>query len=244
MENKSRVVLITGGATGIGAATALELLKHGHLVAVTYHSRKADNSLTDFGNQFHQIHCELTDPTSIATAVSSVESVFGSVEILIINAGTTDDALLLRMSEDAWSKTLDTNLTGSFRLTKRVLPQMVRNRWGRIIFVSSVIAGMGAPGQANYAASKAGLIGFARSLAREVSSRNITVNVVAPGAVETALTSKVSEKRMAEMLSGIPMGRIARPDDISGPIAFLASEEARYITGTVLPIDGGLSMGF
>ncbi len=244
MEHKSRVVLITGGATGIGAATAKALLLAGHQVAVTYHTRNAGDELTSFGNQFYQTHCELTDPTSIDSAISEVEAIFGPVEILIANAGATDDTLLLRMSEAAWAKTLDTNLTGAFRLTKRVLPQMIRQRWGRIVFVSSVIAGMGAPGQANYAASKAGLTGFARSLAREVASRNITVNIVAPGAVETAMTQDLTEKRQTEMLASIPMGRVAKPDDISGAISFLTSDEANYITGVVLPIDGGLSMGF
>lgn len=244
MTNKPRIVLITGGATGIGAATATSLLEGGHRVAVTFHSRKAGDELTFFGPQFFQTHCELTDPDSIEAAISSVEAEFGPIEILIVNAGVTDDKLLLRMSEESWQKTIDTNLTGAFRLTKRVVPQMIRNRWGRIVFVSSVVAGMGAPGQANYAASKAGLTGFARSIAREVASRNITVNVVAPGAVETAMTQNLSEKRCKEMLNAIPMGRMATPSDISGAIAFLTSEDARYITGTILPIDGGLSMGF
>lgn len=244
MPAGSRTVLITGGVTGIGEATSRLLLSKGYKVAATYHNRRASKELTDFGDSFAEIHCELSDTESVNAAVAQVTERFGPVEILIANAGITDDTLLLRMSEESWSKVIDTNLTGAFRLTKAVMPQMVRARWGRMIFITSVIAAMGGPGQANYAASKAGLIGFARSVAREVSTRNVTANVVAPGAVMTALTEVVAEKRMADMISAIPMQRVATAAEIAGPIAFLASEEASYVTGAVLTVDGGISMGF
>ena len=244
MSATQRTVLITGGVTGIGEATSKALLSKGYRVAATYHSRRAQKELTDFGDSFFEVPCELTDVDSIDAAVTAVEQRFGPVEILISNAGVTDDTLLLRMSEDSWARVIETNLTGAFRLTKRVMPQMVRARWGRMIYVSSVVAGMGGPGQANYAASKAGLIGFARSVAREVASRNITANIVTPGAVTTALTDLVTEKRMAEMTSAIPMHRVASPSEIAGPIAFLASDEASYVTGAILSVDGGISMGF
>ncbi|KJF17076.1 MULTISPECIES: 3-oxoacyl-ACP reductase FabG [Acidithrix] len=241
---ESRCVFITGGATGIGAATSEVLLERGYKVAVTYRSRHSSENLTKYGDRFMEVSCDVSDSDSIDSAIDQVEAKFGKIEILIVNAGITEDTLLLRMSHDAWDSVIETNLTGAFRLTKKVLPSMVRARFGRIVFVSSVIAGMGGPGQANYAASKAGLSGFARSLAREVASRNITANVIAPGAVATAMTANLSQKRMDEMTSSIPMQRVAEPSDISGAIAFLVSEEAAYITGVILPVDGGLSMGF
>ncbi len=244
VSETKRTVLVTGGVTGIGEATTRLLLEQGHRVAATYHRRRAQKALTDFGEDFFEVHCELTESDSVAAAVAAVNDRFGPVEVLVANAGLTEDTLLLRMSEEAWDRVIDTNLPGAFRLTKAVMPQMIRARWGRLIYVTSVIAGMGAPGQANYAASKAGLIGFARSVAREVATRNVTANVVAPGAVTTALTEVVSEKRMAEMTAAVPMGRIATPAEIAGPIAFLASEAAGYITGAVLTVDGGISMGF
>ncbi len=243
MSETTRTVLITGGVTGIGEATTRLMLAKGYRVAATYHHRRASKELTDFGDAFLEVPCELSDSESVNSAVAQVGDHFGPVEILIANAGITDDTLLLRMSEASWSKVIETNLTGAFRLTKAVMPQMVRSRWGRMIFITSVIAGMGGPGQANYAASKAGLIGFARSLAREVATRNVTANVVAPGAVITALTSAVPEKRMTEMIGAIPMQRVGTPAEIAGPIAFLASDEASYITGAVLTVDGGISMG-
>ncbi|MDA8197337.1 MAG: 3-oxoacyl-ACP reductase FabG [Actinomycetota bacterium] len=240
-----RVAFITGGSTGIGQACALDLLEAGHKVAVTYRSRRIDPAIEQkWGDQLFQVACDVADASSIDSAVKQVEEKFGAVEILVVNAGITADTLLLRMDEEQFDKVIDTNLKGAFLLTKRVLPQMVRGRWGRLIYVSSVIAGMGAPGQANYAASKAGLIGFARSVAREVATRNITANVIAPGAVATAMTEGLSEKRMEEMEGAIPMRRVAQPSDISGIVDFLSSERSNYVTGTLIPVDGGLSMGF
>lgn len=240
-----RVAFITGGSTGIGQACALDLLEAGNKVAITYRSRRIDPAIEQkWGDQLFQVACDVADASSIDSAVKQVEEKFGAVEILVVNAGITADTLLLRMDEEQFDKVIDTNLKGAFLLTKRVLPQMVRGRWGRLIYVSSVIAGMGAPGQANYAASKAGLIGFARSVAREVATRNITANVIAPGAVATAMTEGLSEKRMEEMEGAIPMRRVAQPSDISGIVDFLSSERSNYVTGTLIPVDGGLSMGF
>ena len=241
----SRVAFITGGSTGIGQACAVDLLEAGHKVAITYRSRRIDPEISQkWGDQLIEVACDVADTESIDSAIKVVEDKFGPVEILIVNAGITADTLLLRMDESQFDKVIDTNLRGAFLLTKRVLPQMVRGRWGRIIYMSSVIAGMGAPGQANYAASKAGLTGFARSVAREVATRNITANVIAPGAVITAMTEGLTEKRMEEMEGAIPMRRMAQPSDISGIVEFLSSDKASYITGTLIPVDGGLSMGF
>ncbi|MDA8277162.1 MAG: 3-oxoacyl-ACP reductase FabG [Actinomycetota bacterium] len=241
----SRVAFITGGSTGIGQACAVDLLEAGHKVAITYRSRRLDPAISQkWRDQLIEVACDVADTESIDGAIKVVEEKFGPVEILIVNAGMTADTLLLRMDESQFDKVIDTNLKGAFLLTKRVLPQMVRGRWGRIIYMSSVIAGMGAPGQANYAASKAGLIGFARSVAREVATRNITANVIAPGAVVTAMTEGLTEKRMEEMEGAIPMRRMAQPSDISGIVEFLSSDRANYITGTLIPVDGGLSMGF
>lgn len=241
----SRVAFITGGSTGIGQACTLDLLEAGHKVAITYRSRRIDPEISQkWGDQLLEVACDVASSESIDTAIKVVEEKFGPIEILVVNAGMTADTLLLRMDEEQFDKVVDTNLKGAFLLTKRVLPQMVRGRWGRIIYMSSVIAGMGAPGQANYAASKAGLIGFARSVAREVATRNITANVIAPGAVATAMTEGLTEKRMEEMVGAIPMRRMAQPTDISGIVGFLSSDSANYITGTLIPVDGGLSMGF
>jgi 3-oxoacyl-[acyl-carrier protein] reductase len=185
----------------------------------------------------------MTEPDQVEAAFAAIEQAWGPVEVLVANAGVTRDTLALRMTEDAWSEVIDTNLTAVFRVTKRSLSKMLRLRRGRIIMISSVGAFIGSAGQANYAASKAGLVGMARSLAREVASRSITVNVVAPGLVETHMLAGLGEAKRAEFAAQVPLGRVARPDEIASVVGFVASDGAGYMTGAVLPVDGGLAMG-
>jgi 3-oxoacyl-[acyl-carrier protein] reductase len=232
----SRSVLVTGGNRGIGRAIAEAFIAQGDAVAVT--TRNGDAPEGAFG-----VACELTDPASVEAAFAAVEEHQGPVEVLVANAGITRDTLLLRMSEQDWSDVIDTNLTGSFRLAKRASKGMLRLRRGRIIFVSSVVALLGSPGQINYAASKAGLVGMARSLARELGSRSITANVVAPGYVETDMTADLPEDQKATYQKQIPLQRFATPDEIASTVTWLASEGAAYVTGAVIPVDGGLGMG-
>jgi len=189
------------------------------------------------------VACEVTDDASVEAAFAAVEEQQGAVEVLVANAGITRDTLLLRMSGDDWAQVLDTNLTGAFRVAKRASKGMLRARWGRIVFMSSVVGLSGSAGQTNYAASKAGLIGFARSLARELGSRNITANVVAPGFVDTDMTAALGDERKAEILTQVPLGRYADPSEVAAVVRFLASDEAAYVTGAVVPVDGGLGMG-
>lgn len=234
----SRVVLVTGGNRGIGLATARRFAAAGHRVAVTARSGTVPDA-----DGLTVVACDVTDGASVDAAVDEIEDSLGPVEVLVSNAGITRDGLVLRMSDDDFTAVLDANLTGGFRVARRVVKGMMRARWGRIVFVSSVVGLGGQAGQANYAASKAGLVGLARSLAKEFASRNVTVNVVAPGPVDTDMLAALSAEQRDAMLAMVPAGRLGAPDEIAAAIAFLASDEAAFITGTVLPVDGGLSMG-
>ena len=232
----SRVVLITGGSKGIGLACAQHFAKLGDKVAITYNNTKPTGD-------FFAVKCDVTSQEQVDAAFAEVEAKLGPVQVLVSNAGITKDLLLLRMNEVDFSSVVDANLTGAFRVCKRATQSMLRARSGRIILMSSVVGLLGSAGQANYAASKAGLIGFARSLARELGSRTITVNVVAPGPVETDMTNALTQEQRDNMLGAVPLNRMATPQEIAGVVAFLASQDAAYITGAVIPVDGGLGMG-
>lgn len=232
----SRVVLITGGSRGIGLACAKRFAELGDRVAITYNSSPPPP-------EFFGVKCDVTNSDEVDAAFTAVEEHFGPVEILVSNAGVTKDTLLLRMGEADFTAVIDANLTAAFRVVKRATPKMLKARSGRIILMSSVVGLLGSAGQANYAASKAGLVGFARSLARELGSRSITVNVVAPGPVSTDMTAALGEDRLKELTDAVPLNRMASPEEIAGVVAFLAGTDGGYITGAVIPVDGGLGMG-
>jgi 3-oxoacyl-[acyl-carrier protein] reductase len=235
-EATGRVVLITGGSRGIGLATAQRFAALGDRVAITYNSSPPPDG-------FFAVKCDVTSAADVDAAFTAVEQHFGPVEVLVSNAGMTKDMLILRMSETDFSDVIDANLTAAYRVAKRAAQGMLKARRGRMIFVSSVVGMLGSAGQANYSASKAGLIGLARSIARELGSRSITANVVAPGPVATDMLAALSEDRVASLTQAVPLGRLASPEEVAGTIAFLASSDAAYITGAVIPVDGGLGMG-
>ncbi|MFI5692415.1 3-oxoacyl-[acyl-carrier-protein] reductase [Kribbella sp. NPDC051586] len=232
----SRSVLVTGGSRGIGLAIATAFKEAGDQVAVTYNTSPPPEG-------FLGVKCDITDQEQVDAAFDTIAEQHGPVEVLVANAGITRDTLLLRMSDDDWDSVLDTNLTGSFRVARRAAKGMLRLRKGRIVFISSVVGLLGSPGQVNYAASKSGLIGMARSIARELGSRGITANVVAPGFVETDMTAVLPEETQKQYLSQIPLGRFGLTEEIANAVRWLASAEAGYITGAVIPVDGGIGMG-
>ncbi|MFF2078613.1 3-oxoacyl-ACP reductase FabG [Kitasatospora sp. NPDC058162] len=232
----SRSALVVGGSRGIGLAVAQRLAADGATVAVASRSGLAPEGILG-------VECNVTSTESVDAAFTAVEAAQGPVEILVVNAGITRDTLLLRMSEDDFDATLQTNLVGAYRAAKRASRGMLRAKHGRLIFISSAVAMTGESGQANYAASKAGLVGFARSLARELGPRGITSNVVAPGLTETDMTAVLSEAQREALLQRVPLGRMAQPEEIAAAVSFLASGSAAYLTGAIIPVDGGAGMG-
>ncbi len=237
------VVLVTGGNRGIGAACVEWFLANGDQVATTYRSDLPKPPGGAGDDQFLAVRCDVCNGDDVDGAFAAIEQRWGPVQVLIANAGITKDSLVLRMSEEAFLDVINANLTGAFRVAKRALTKMLRLHGGRIIFVSSVGAFIGSPGQANYAASKAGLVGMARAIAREVGSRQITVNVVAPGLIDTDMLGVLGDERLGLMTSQVPLGHVGNVADVAGVVGFLASDAAAYITGAVVPVDGGLGMG-
>jgi 3-oxoacyl-[acyl-carrier protein] reductase len=232
----ARTVLVTGGNRGIGLAIAQGFADQGDRVAITHRGTGGPEGVL-------AVSCDVTDGEAVDAAFTTVEAELGPVEVLVANAGITDDTLLMRMSEEQFTRVLDTNLTGAWRCARRAATKMVRGRWGRMIFISSVVGLYGGPGQVNYAASKAGLVGIARSITRELGTRNVTANVVAPGFVETDMTAVLTEERRAEILKAVPAGRMATVAEVAGACTWLAGDQAGYISGAVIPVDGGLGMG-
>jgi 3-oxoacyl-(acyl-carrier-protein) reductase len=230
------VVLVTGGSKGIGQRIAARFAQAGHRVAATYRSGGVPNEVLG-------VLCDVTDPAQVEAAFAQVESNLGNIEVVVANAGITRDTLLLRMSDEDWDQVIATNLTGAFRVARRAARPMIRARFGRIVFISSVVGQLGSAGQVNYAASKAGLVGLARSLARELGSRGVTANVVAPGFIETDMTAELGEDLVKKYAEQIPLGRLGSADDVAGAVEFLSSDAASYITGALIPVDGGLGMG-
>ena len=235
-DTTPRTVLVTGGNRGIGKAVAERLRADGHRVAVTHRGSGAPEGL--FG-----VVCDVTDPESVDAAFAAVEEEFGPVEVVVSNAGITDDTLLMRMKDEQFTRVVEANLAGAFRVAKRASRGMLRAKFGRMIFIGSVVGQSGTAGQINYASSKAGLIGMARSLTRELGSRNITSNVVAPGFIDTDMTAGLDEKTQELAVAAIPLGRKGSSDDVAAAVSFLAGDDAGYISGAVIPVDGGMGMG-
>ncbi|HEV7195289.1 MAG TPA: beta-ketoacyl-ACP reductase [Pedococcus sp.] len=232
-----RNVLVTGGNRGIGLSIAQALSDAGHQVVVTHRSGEPPQGLRG-------VRCEVTDSASVDAAFTEAEQLLGgSVDVLVANAGITKDTLLMRMTDEEFDSVVDTNLAGAFRCARRAVKGMIRQRHGRIVFISSVVGLYGSPGQANYAASKAGLVGLARSISRELGGRGITANVVAPGFIETDMTAELPEDRKKAYQATIPAGRFAQPEEVAAAVRFLVGDDAAYITGAVIPVDGGLGMG-
>jgi 3-oxoacyl-[acyl-carrier protein] reductase len=227
---------VTGGSKGIGRCIATRFAQAGHRVAATYRSGEVPNEVLG-------VQCDVTDPGQVEAAFAQVEAQLGNVEVLIANAGVTRDTLVMRMSDEDWDQVIATNLTGAFRVARRAARPMIRARFGRIVFISSVVGQLGSAGQVNYAASKSGLVGMARSLARELGSRGVTANVVAPGFIETDMTAELGDDLVKKYGEQIPLGRLGSVDDVAGAVEFLSSDAAGYITGALLPVDGGLGMG-
>jgi 3-oxoacyl-[acyl-carrier protein] reductase len=236
MNQDTKVALITGGNRGIGLAIAAKFKQDGYQVVVTHRSGSAPQGLDG-------VIMDVTDSDSVNNAVKTIEEKYGRIDVLVANAGITKDGLVMRMSDEDFESVVETNLMGAFRVARACTRGMLKQKSGRIIFVGSVVGMLGSAGQVNYAATKSGLIGMARSFARELGSRGITANVVAPGFVETDMTQVLDEKRKAEIIGAVPLARFATPNEVAGVVAFLASPEAAYITGAVIPIDGGLGMG-
>ena len=244
----ARVAFVTGGSRGIGRACAVALAKAGHRVAFCYSSdedgaKHTRAAVEEAGADALAVRADIRDPAAVDAAFREIEEAFGPVEVLVNNAGTNEDGLIARMSDDQWRRVIDTNLTGAFQTIRRATPKMMRARWGRIVNISSVVGYRGGPGQANYAAAKAGLLGLTRSVAHELAPRNVTCNVVAPGPIVTSMTQGLSDEWQVKAEEAVPLGRFGRADEVGAVVAFLCSEAAGYVTGALVPVDGGLGMG-